>query len=144
MARGITQAMPHRAATMLGMETSSESTKTLRQRAEENFAARLAALDPLERMLAERAELRRQLAETDKAYGEAYAAAEKAGWTEDQLAELGAESPTVRPPRPRGRPRKSAAKPSVPRPSAGYTDDAAGTAPAAGGVGADAPTAAAL
>jgi hypothetical protein len=106
---------------MTPMDTTTEAAaESLRRRAENLFEAQLAALDPLQEILTVRLDLLKQLAETDAAYGAAYTAAEKAGWSAEQLAELGAEAPKVRPPRPRGRPRKmSSGSPAAPSRSAG-------------------------
>ncbi|MFE4634822.1 hypothetical protein ACFRJ1_15790 [Streptomyces sp. NPDC056773] len=75
------------------------------RRMEEIQAIRAAAITPLAEILAQREELRRQLAELDEPYGRAYADAEAAGWTGDELTTIGAEEPVKRP---KGRPRRRA------------------------------------
>lgn len=72
------------------------------QRMREVQASREKAFEPLAEILGKRAELQRQLAELDAPYGEAFAAAEAAGWTADELKAIGAEEPAKRP---KGRPR---------------------------------------
>nr|WP_134011529.1 hypothetical protein [Streptomyces sp. 846.5] len=99
------------------MDTTTEGTKPLRTRAESLMAPQFAALEPLDSILAVRRDLLDKLAATEAAYGEAYTAAERAGWTPDQLAQLGADIPKVRPPKPRGRPRKKPAANDAPQAS---------------------------
>ena len=79
------------------------TTDQILQRAQELHAAKMAALAPLAELVATREELRRRLAESDGAYGRAYADAEAAGWSATDLADIGAEVPERRP---KGRPRK--------------------------------------
>ncbi|MET8540261.1 hypothetical protein ABZW03_06345 [Kitasatospora sp. NPDC004799] len=76
------------------------------------------AIVPLAAIMTERKRLKDQLAETEVPYGRAYAAAEAAGWSTEELARLGAEVPARRP---KGRPRKHvlANKTTVPGPSVG-------------------------
>ncbi|MFE4394552.1 MULTISPECIES: hypothetical protein [Streptomycetaceae] len=76
------------------------------------------AIVPLAAVMAERKSLKDQLAETEVPYGRAYAAAEAAGWSTEELARLGAEVPARRP---KGRPRKHAlaTRTTVPGPSSG-------------------------
>ncbi|WP_331720619.1 hypothetical protein OG851_42525 (plasmid) [Streptomyces sp. NBC_00161] len=66
-------------------------------------AARARAIEPLAEILEERDELQRKLAALDEPYGKAFAEAEAAGWSADELHAIGAEEPTRRP---KGRPRK--------------------------------------
>ncbi|MDG5807874.1 hypothetical protein P9869_35560 [Streptomyces ossamyceticus] len=95
------------------------------RRMEELQRAKGEAFKPLAEIMAERAALQKQMAETiaeferkladlDEPYGKAYVAAEKAGWTAAELAALDADEPVKRP---RGRrPGKStAAKKSAPK-----------------------------
>ncbi|MFI2077669.1 hypothetical protein [Streptomyces triculaminicus] len=79
------------------------TTEEIMQRGQEIHAAREAALKPLAEVLSERQRLLRELAKIDSSYGRAYADAEAAGWTPEELKALGAETPTQRP---KGRPRK--------------------------------------
>ncbi|MBV2155094.1 hypothetical protein [Kitasatospora sp. SUK 42] len=76
------------------------------------------AIVPLAAIMAERKHLKDQLAETEVPYGRAYAAAEAAGWSAEELVRLGVEAPARRP---KGRPRKHAptTKTTVPGPSSG-------------------------
>ena len=70
------------------------------------LAARAEAFKPLAEIQGKRAELLRQLADLDEPYGKAYAEAEAAGWTGEELAAIGAEEPVKRP---KGRPRRRVA-----------------------------------
>ncbi|MFE4514624.1 hypothetical protein ACFRMQ_10605 [Kitasatospora sp. NPDC056783] len=63
------------------------------------------AIVSLAAVMTERQRLKDQLADTEAPYGIAYAAAEAAGWSAEELARLGAETPARRP---KGRPRKHA------------------------------------
>ncbi|MFD0723694.1 hypothetical protein [Streptomyces globosus] len=86
------------------------SAHEMKQKMEAILAARAEAIEPLVDVQGQRADLLRQLAALDEPYGKAYADAEAAGWTAEELAEIGAEEPTKRPKgRPRGR-RTSARK----------------------------------
>ncbi|WP_406360611.1 hypothetical protein OH782_42125 (plasmid) [Streptomyces sp. NBC_01544] len=58
---------------------------------------RVAAAGPLVEVLAKRSTLLEQLAELNEPYGKAYVDAEAAGWTAEELADLGAEEPVKRP-----------------------------------------------
>ncbi|WP_217246904.1 hypothetical protein [Streptomyces sp. AC602_WCS936] len=71
--------------------------RTLQERRE-------AAAGPLVDVLAKRSSLLEQLAALDEPYGKAYADAEAAGWTQEELTKLGAEEPAKRP---RGRSKRS-------------------------------------
>ncbi|MFD7454126.1 hypothetical protein [Kitasatospora sp. NPDC059827] len=84
------------------------------------------AIVPLAGLMAQRKRLRDQLAETEVPYGQAFAAAEAAGWSAEELSRLGAEAPVRRP---KGRPRKSGAgiKTAIPGPLSGSADDSATT-----------------
>ncbi|MFD4865275.1 hypothetical protein [Streptomyces sp. NPDC058412] len=84
------------------------NTHEILRRMEKIQAARAAAITPLAEILAEREELQRKLAELDEPYGKAYADAEAAGWTGDELAAIGAGEPVKRP---KGRPRRRATPP---------------------------------
>ncbi|MFI2764918.1 hypothetical protein ACH5A3_39820 [Streptomyces echinatus] len=98
--------------------------------------AREEAFKPLAEILAQREELQRQLAALDAPYGEAFAAAEAAGWTAEELAAIGAEEPVKRP---KGRPRtrRTTAKKAAPEVSTPGTAPASPTAslPAQEGAG---------
>ncbi|MGW3154583.1 hypothetical protein [Streptomyces sp. NPDC001089] len=85
---------------------------------------REAAVGPLVELLAERGALLKQLAELDDPYGKAYVTAEAAGWTSEELAELGADEP-VRRPRQRKRSRTSAAPEGSPAGAALLAQDGA-------------------
>lgn len=67
------------------------------QKMREAQAAREKAFEPLAEILGKRADLQRQLAELDAPYGEAFVAAEVAGWTAEELTAIGAEEPAKRP-----------------------------------------------
>ncbi|MDH6545555.1 hypothetical protein [Streptomyces sp. SPB4] len=82
------------------------NTHEILRRMEEIQATRAAAITPLAEILAEREELQRKLADLDGPYGKAYADAEAAGWTGDELAAIGAGEPVKRP---KGRPRRRTA-----------------------------------
>ncbi|MFF8279943.1 hypothetical protein ACF05T_28220 [Streptomyces lateritius] len=88
------------------------SAHEILQRMEAALAARAEAIKPLAEIQGQRAELLRQLAALDEPYGKAYADAEAAGWSTEELTELGAEEPVKRP---KGRPRtrRPAAKKTV-------------------------------
>ncbi|MFD5588807.1 hypothetical protein ACFWII_34005 [Streptomyces sp. NPDC127063] len=73
---------------------------------------REAAVGPLVEILAKRSELLAQLAALDESYGKAYVDAEAAGWTSDELTQLGADEPVKRP-RVRSRRKGSAARKSA-------------------------------
>ncbi|MFE1028327.1 hypothetical protein ACFW5I_27795 [Streptomyces sp. NPDC058818] len=64
--------------------------RTLQERRE-------AAAAPLIDVLAKRSRLLALLAELDEPYGKAYVDAEAAGWTPEELAQLGADEPAKRP-----------------------------------------------
>lgn len=81
------------------------NTHEILRRMEQIQANRAAAITPLAEILAEREELQRKLAELDEPYGKAYADAEAAGWTGEELAAIGAGKPVKRP---KGRPRRRA------------------------------------
>ena len=74
-------------------------------------AAREQVIEPLAEILARRGDLLAQLAALDEPYGKAYVAAEAAGWTPQELQELGADEPVKRP---RMRKRSRVAAPAAP------------------------------
>ncbi|MEU9998121.1 hypothetical protein [Streptomyces sp. NPDC050848] len=78
------------------------SAHEILQRMEAALAVRAEAIKPLAEIQGQRAELLRRLAALDEPYGRAYAEAEAAGWSTEELRELGAEEPKKRP---KGRPR---------------------------------------
>ncbi|UWS77549.1 hypothetical protein [Streptomyces noursei] len=82
---------------------SDDATSAFLRRAEEINQRRMAAVEPLAELVAQRTELRRQLDALEETYGRQYVEAEKAGWTEEELTAMDA-APPVR--RPRGRPAK--------------------------------------
>jgi hypothetical protein len=98
------------------------TTDQILKRAQELHTAKMAALAPLAELVALREELRRRLAESDDAYGRAYADAEVAGWSAVELAGIGAETPQRRP---KGRPRK----PRTPRLQSGTAQADEGASP---------------
>ncbi|WP_190208525.1 hypothetical protein [Streptomyces fumanus] len=85
------------------------SAHDIMQRMREVQAAREKAFEPLAEILGQRAELQRQLEALDAPYAEAFAAAEAAGWTAEELKGIGAEEPAKRPSR-RQRSKRAAAK----------------------------------
>ncbi|MFD9453444.1 hypothetical protein ACFWBC_10180 [Streptomyces sp. NPDC059985] len=111
------------------------SAHEILQRMEKLQAARAEAITPLAEIQEERAELLRRLASLDEPYGKAYAEAEVAGWSPEELAEIGIDEPLKRP---KGRPRtrkavvakKSAAAAPGASPAAAIpAQDSAGDAP---------------
>ncbi|MFJ8896728.1 hypothetical protein ACIRCZ_19255 [Leifsonia sp. NPDC102414] len=112
------------------------SSHDFMQKMREAQAAREKAFEPLAEILGKRAELQRQLAELDAPYGEAFVAAEAAGWTAEELKAIGAEEPVKRP-KGRSRPKKAAAKKEAPReaPGASAPQSVAATIPGQEGAG---------
>ncbi|MGA5823817.1 hypothetical protein ACPC54_38930 [Kitasatospora sp. NPDC094028] len=100
------------------------------QRMREIQADREKAIVPLAAIISERRRLKDLLAETEAPYGRAYAAAEAAGWSTEELSRLGAETPARRP---KGRPRKHASVTThaIPGPLSGGTQSAPAQAHAA-------------
>lgn len=125
-----------------GQYDSAMSAHEILKKMEAIQAARAEAIKPLAEIQGKRAELLRQLAELDEPYGKAYADAEVAGWTVEELTEIGAEEPARRP---KGRPRtrRPAAKkatpatqPQTPSPAATFpSQDNSGSAPSVTAVG---------
>lgn len=72
--------------------------------AQEMLASRLEVIKPLAELVAERKRLQSLLDDTEKPYGAAYAEATAAGWSANELHQMGAEEPTRRP---QGRPKGS-------------------------------------
>lgn len=97
-------------------------------------ANREQAIGPLVEVLAERSALLKELAALDASYGKAYVDAEAAGWTPEELAQLGADEPVKRP-RVRSRRKGSAAKRPASETSAAtpQTDSPAAAVPAQDG-----------
>lgn len=91
---------------MCAMTTSDDATRAILQRGQELLAARMAALEPLAEILTARKAIEAQLASLDEEYGKRYVAAERAGWSEEELTAMDALPPTRRP---RGRPAKKSA-----------------------------------
>lgn len=109
---------------MAGMTTpADDATAPILTTAENLLASRLETIRPLAELIAERKRLKSLLEETEKPYGAAYAAAEAAGWSPDELRQMGAEEPTRRP---QGRPKGSRTRrprgTSVPAPAAPSAD----------------------
>ncbi|MFB7030991.1 MULTISPECIES: hypothetical protein [unclassified Streptomyces] len=82
--------------------------------AKELLATRMNVIPPLADAIAERKRLQALLDSAEKTYGGAYADATAAGWTPEELRQMGADEPTRRP---QGRP-KSARTPRRLRPAA--------------------------
>jgi hypothetical protein len=93
----------------------------------ERQEAREAAFEPLAEILERRQELQQQLAALDEPYAKAFVEAEAAGWTAEELKDIGAEEPLKRPKAPRGRPRgrRTAAKKEAPETASSDTSTAA-------------------
>ncbi|GHB76053.1 hypothetical protein GCM10010331_74920 [Streptomyces xanthochromogenes] len=98
------------------------SADEILQKMREVQERRMAAAGPLVEVLAKRSGLLEQLAELDEPYGQAYVDAEAAGWTTEELTNLGADEPVKRP---RTRPKRS-------RSSAKKTDGQSSTAASEG------------
>ncbi|MFV8133173.1 hypothetical protein [Streptomyces syringium] len=107
------------------------ATDEIMRRGQEILAAREAALKPLAEMLTARQRIRDEFAETEEPYSRLYVNAQAAGWTEDELEALGAETPARRP---KGRPRRktAAAKFNATGSGAGSKNVPASTDPAPG------------
>jgi hypothetical protein len=115
------------------------SADEILQKMREVKERQLAAARPLVEVLAQRSTLLEQLAELDEPYGKAYVDAEAAGWTAEQLANIGADEPVQRP-RVRSKRSRSSAKRADGQ-SAGTTAEGsspAGTIPAQEGASATA------
>ncbi|MER6603839.1 MULTISPECIES: hypothetical protein [Streptomyces] len=82
--------------------------------AKELLATRMSVIPPLAESIAERKRLQALLDANEKTYGANYADAAAAGWTPEELRQMGAEEPTRRPQgRPKGtRTRKSRTTPA--------------------------------
>ncbi|NWF30863.1 hypothetical protein HW130_32240 [Streptomyces sp. PKU-EA00015] len=98
-----------------GTDTQSPILAT----AQELLATRMNVIPPLADAIAERKRLQELINANEKTYGAAYSDAQAAGWTPEELRQMGAEEPTRRPQgRPKGartkRPR--AAAPTAPGP----------------------------
>ncbi|MHC3394713.1 hypothetical protein ACLQ2E_35430 [Streptomyces lavendulocolor] len=95
----------------------TDAASPLLTKAQELLADRMSVIPPLAEVLAERKRLQEQIDATEKAYGSAYADAQAAGWTPEELRQLGAEEPTRRPQgRPRKRPAQQRSTPTTPKP----------------------------
>ncbi|WP_329151272.1 hypothetical protein OG275_38160 (plasmid) [Streptomyces niveus] len=88
--------------------------------AQELLASRMDVIPPLAEAIAERKRLQDLINATEKAYGAAYNNAQAAGWTPEELRQLGADEPTRRP---QGRPKsvrtrrpRATASPTTPNP----------------------------
>ncbi|MEW2417502.1 hypothetical protein AB0953_27795 [Streptomyces sp. NPDC046866] len=118
------------------------SAHEILRRMEEIQAARAAAIEPLAEIQGKRADLLQQLADLDEPYGKAYADAEAAGWSTDELTAIGAEEPAKRP---KGRPRtrRAAVRKATAEaaPSTLETPSPTATVPAQGASGSPAPVA---
>ncbi|MFF9070527.1 hypothetical protein ACF09E_34795 [Streptomyces sp. NPDC014891] len=117
------------------------SAHEMKQRMEAILKARAEAIEPLVDVQGQRATLLEQLAALDEPYGKAYSDAEAAGWTAEELAEIGAEEPTRRP---KGRPRARRASARKGAPVGGSeTSSPVASVPAQDSTGSTAPVAAA-
>jgi DNA-binding protein H-NS len=119
---------------------ADDATRAMLERAQAIHAERMAALQPLAELAGERKQLQAALAALDEEYGHRYAAAEKAGWAEDELTALDAPPPVRRP---RGRPAKRAVirKTATKATANGSGEHTRGTIPGqADGAGADSHT----
>lgn len=96
------------------------SSHDIMQKMREVQAGREQAFKPLADIMEQRAELRRQLAETDEPYGAAFAGAEAAGWATEELIAIGAEEPEKRP-KSRTRSRRKASKKETPSGASGVS-----------------------
>ncbi|MFP8906181.1 hypothetical protein [Streptomyces atacamensis] len=105
---------------------ADDVTSPILATAENLLSSRLEAIKPLAELIAERKRLRDLLEQTEKPYGAAYAAATAAGWTAEELRQMGAEEPTRRPQgRPKGsRTRRKTSPASPVSPPAPRTEDA--------------------
>ncbi|BDT39687.1 hypothetical protein [Streptomyces yaizuensis] len=65
---------------------------------------RMGVIPPLAQTLARRKHLEQLVSDNEREYGTLYADAQAAGWSAEELAQMGATEPTLRPP---GRPRKN-------------------------------------
>ncbi|OII64315.1 hypothetical protein BJP40_00150 [Streptomyces sp. CC53] len=101
--------------------------------AQELLATRMRVIAPLADAIAERKRLQELIDAVEKTYGVAYADAQAAGWTPEELRQMGADEPTRRPQgRPRTRrPRATAA--TTPGPRTPNTAESAKPAPAPAG-----------
>ncbi|MDX3867253.1 hypothetical protein [Streptomyces europaeiscabiei] len=79
------------------MPNADEILQKMREVQERRLERRMAAAGPLVDVLAKRSTLLEQLAELDEPYGKAYVDAEAAGWTAEELTNLGADEPVKRP-----------------------------------------------
>lgn len=86
--------------------------------AQELLATRMRVIGPLAESLAERSRLQGLVDANEKGYGAHYAEAVAAGWTPEELRQMGAEAPTRRPQgRPKGaRTQRQKAKTTTPAP----------------------------
>ncbi|MBK6015928.1 hypothetical protein [Streptomyces sp. MBT53] len=83
---------------------SDDSTSPMLTTAETLLASRLDLIKPLAAANAERKRLQKLIDDAEKEYGAAYSAASAAGWSTDELRQMGADEPTRRP---QGRPKGS-------------------------------------
>ncbi len=83
--------------------------------AKELLATRMNVIPPLADAIAERKRLQALLDATEKTYGAAYADAAAAGWTPEELRQMGADEPTRRPQgRPKGARTQRRTRPAAP------------------------------
>ncbi|WP_143169157.1 hypothetical protein [Streptomyces sp. NBRC 110465] len=100
--------------------------------AKELLATRMSVIPPLAESIAERKRLQALLDANEKTYGANYADAAAAGWTPEELRQMGAEEPTRRPQgRPKGtRTRKPRTTPSPRTPAPAESGAPAPASPA--------------
>ncbi|MGW2181264.1 hypothetical protein ACWCXX_24825 [Streptomyces sp. NPDC001732] len=112
------------------------SANEILKKMEAALHARAEAIKPLAEIQGQRADLLRQLAALDEPYGQAYADAEAAGWSVEELAEIDIEEPAKRP---KGRPKSRRATKKSTAPVASGAASSAAAVPAQGSAGSEAP-----
>ncbi|WP_031078065.1 hypothetical protein [Streptomyces sp. NRRL WC-3742] len=81
-----------------------DAANPILEQAQNLLASRIDPIRPLAELIVRHAEVSAELANIEKAYGAAYASAVAAGWTDKELQQMGAHTPTRRP---AGRPKGS-------------------------------------
>ncbi|WP_326655709.1 hypothetical protein [Streptomyces sp. NBC_01750] len=82
--------------------TGTDDQSPILATAKNLLATRMGVIPPLAEAIAERKRLQDLIDATERAYGAAYADAQAAGWTPEELRQMGADEPTRRP---QGRPK---------------------------------------
>lgn len=97
--------------------TPDDDVEAIEQTARALLDDRMSVIRSLASTKKRRKEIQDALAEVDREYGKEFVAAQRAGWTEDELGRLGFEEPTRRPagrpPRGGARRRGAASKPKA-------------------------------